>query len=136
MKPRPQSSSRCILRDRRLARLLAVTVLANLILFQAQTTLPLWIHRHGLPTVSYGLLLALNSGLLTALQLPAAKLTARWRPQPVIAVTSAVIRAGSDCSSSPGPARCSSWRSPSGRWGSWRNGRSPPPTPPAPPRPG
>lgn len=71
-----------------------MTLLANLILFQAQTTLPLWVHRQGLPTSTYGLLLALNSGLLTVLQLPAARLTARWRPQPVIAATSVVIGAG------------------------------------------
>jgi predicted MFS family arabinose efflux permease len=52
------------LRDRSMVRLLVVTVLANLILFQAQTTLPLWVHRQGLSTASYGLLLALSSGLL------------------------------------------------------------------------
>lgn len=93
-RPQPQASGPGILRDRKLARLLAVTVLANLILFQAQTTLPLWVHRQGLPTSSYGLLLALNSGLLMVAQLPATKLTARWRPQPVIAATSVVIGAG------------------------------------------
>ena len=92
--PRSSSSGPGILRDRQMARLLAVTVLANLILFQAQTTLPLWVHRQGLPTASYGLLLALNSGLLMALQLPVAKLTARWRPQPVIAAASMMIGAG------------------------------------------
>jgi MFS family permease len=90
----PPPSGPGILRDRRMARLLAATVLANLILFQAQTTLPLWVHREGLSTASYGLLLALNSGLLMALQLPATKLTARWRPQPVIAATSVLIGAG------------------------------------------
>jgi len=47
-----------------------VTVLVNVILFQAQTTLPLWVHRQGLPTSSYGLLLALNSGLVLVLQIP------------------------------------------------------------------
>ncbi|MBO0784567.1 MAG: MFS transporter [Actinobacteria bacterium] len=93
-RPQPQASGPGILRDRQLARLLAVTVLVNLILFQAQTTLPLWVHRQGLPTSSYGLLLALNSGLLMVLQLPATKLTARWRPQAVIAATSVMIGAG------------------------------------------
>jgi MFS family permease len=83
-----------ILRDRQLARLLAVTVLVNLILFQAQSTLPLWVHRQGLSTASYGLLLALNSGLLMVFQLPAARVTARWRPQPVIAATSVLTGAG------------------------------------------
>jgi MFS family permease len=79
---------------RRLARLLAVTVLVNLILFQAQTTLPLWVQRQGLPTAGYGLLLALNSGLVMALQLPATRVSGRWRPEPVIAATSVLIGAG------------------------------------------
>jgi MFS family permease len=91
--PRPQARPR-LLSDRRLIRLLAVTVLTNLVLFQAQTTLPLWVHRQGLSTAGYGLLLALNSGLILALQLPATRLTSRWRTQPVIAITSVIIGAG------------------------------------------
>lgn len=83
-----------LLRHRPLLRLLAVTVLINLVLFQAQTVLPLWVHRQGLPTSTYGLLLALNSGLVLALQLPAARLTSRWAPQPVIAATSVLVGAG------------------------------------------
>jgi len=83
-----------MLGDRRLLGLLAVTVLVNLVLFQAQTTLPLWVHRQGLPTATYGLLLALNSGLVVVLQLPLARLTGRWRPEPVIAVASLVIAGG------------------------------------------
>jgi MFS family permease len=83
-----------VLGDRRLARLLEVTVLANPVLFQAQTTLPLWVHRRGLPTATYGLLLALSSALVVALQLPAARLTGRWRPEPVIAAASVIIGAG------------------------------------------
>jgi MFS family permease len=94
LRGRPQPAGPGIRHNRQLARLLAVTVLANLILFQAQSTLPLWAHRQGLSTASYGLLLALNSGLLMALQLPAARLTARWRPQPVIAATSVLIGGG------------------------------------------
>jgi MFS family permease len=92
----PQSSSprRGVLADRRLARLLAVTVLVNLVLFQAQTTLPLWVHRQGLPTSVYGLLLALNSALIMALQLPTTRLTGRWRPEPVIAAASVITGAG------------------------------------------
>jgi MFS family permease len=90
----PRAPRRGVLSDRRLARLLAVTVLVNLVLFQAQTTLPLWVHRQGLPTSSYGLLLALNSALVMALQLAATRLTSRWRPEPVIAATSVIIGAG------------------------------------------
>ena len=83
-----------VLADRRLMRLLAMTVLVNLVLFQAQTTLPLWVHRQGLPTAAYSLLLALNSGLVVALQLPAARLAGRRRPESVIAGASVVIGAG------------------------------------------
>jgi polyisoprenoid-binding protein YceI/predicted MFS family arabinose efflux permease len=92
--PQPSAQRRGVLGDRRLARLLAVTVLANLVLFQAQTTLPLWVHRQGLPTSVYGLLLALNSGLVMALQLPATRLTGRWRPEPVIAAAGMIVGAG------------------------------------------
>lgn len=91
--PQPQAPH-SLLGDRRLVRVLAVTVLANLVLFQAQTTLPLWVHRQGLSTAGYGLLLALNSVLILALQLPATWLTSRWRPEHVIAVTSVSIGAG------------------------------------------
>ena len=69
-------------------------MLINLVLFQAQTTLPLWVHRQGLPTSTYGLLLAVSSGLIVALQLPAARFTGRWGPQPVMAATSLVAGAG------------------------------------------
>lgn len=81
-------------RDTRLLRMLVVTVLVNTVLFQAQTTLPLWVHRQGLSTASYGLLLALNSALVMVLQLPTTRLTSRWRPQPVLAATSVLIGAG------------------------------------------
>lgn len=91
--PHPQARHG-VLGDRRMARLLAVTVLANLVLFQAQTTLPLWVHRQGLPTATYGLLLALNSALVVAMQLPAARLAGRWRPEPVIATACVIIGAG------------------------------------------
>jgi MFS family permease len=90
----PRAPRNSVLGNRRLLRLLAVTVLVNLILFQAQTTLPLWVHRQGLPTSTYGVLLAVNSGLVMTLQLPATRLTSRWRLQPMIAATSVVIGAG------------------------------------------
>jgi MFS family permease len=93
-RPPSPAPRRGMLGDRRLLRLLAVTVLVNLVLFQAQTTLPLWVHRQGLPTSTYGLLLALNSGLVVALQLPATRLTSRSRPLPMIAATSIMVGTG------------------------------------------
>jgi MFS family permease len=92
--PCSSAPRRRVLGDRWLARLLVVTVLVNLVLFQAQTTLPLWVHSQGLPTSTYGLLLALNSALVMALQLPAGRLTGRWRPEPVIAAACLIIAAG------------------------------------------
>lgn len=89
----PQGPHR-MLSDRRLVRLLAVTVLTNLVLFQAQTTLPLWVHRQGLPTATYGLLLAFNSGLVVVLQLPATRIIVRWQARQVIAATSIIIGTG------------------------------------------
>jgi MFS family permease len=91
--PQPQAHH-SLLGNRRLVRLLAATVLANLVLFQAQTTLPLWVRLQGLSTAGYGLLLALNSGLILALQLPVTRLASRWRPERVIAVSSVIIGAG------------------------------------------
>jgi MFS family permease len=91
--PQPQARP-SLLGNRRLVRLLAVTVLANLVLFQAQTTFPLWVHQQGLSTAGYGLLLGLNSALVVALQLPAARLASRWQPEHVIGTTSVIIGAG------------------------------------------
>jgi Major Facilitator Superfamily len=61
---------------------------------RSRVALPLWVHRQGLPTATYGLLLALGSGLVVAMQLPAARLTGRRRPEPVIAAASVMIAAG------------------------------------------
>lgn len=83
-----------VLTDHRFLRLLVVTVLVNTILFQAQTTLPIWVHSKGMSSGTYGLLLALNSGLVMALQIPATRLTPRWETTSVIAVTSMLVGAG------------------------------------------
>lgn len=83
-----------LLTDLRFLRLLAVTVLVNVILFQSQTTLPIWVHDQGLSSGTYGLLLAWNSGLVMALQLPTTRFTRRWGATSVIAVTSLLVGAG------------------------------------------
>lgn len=85
---------RTVLVDRRLLQVVAVTILVNVLLFQAQTTLPLWVHRQGLSSAVYGLLLAVNSGLIMLLQIPSTRAIARYQPQTVIAVTSIVVGAG------------------------------------------
>lgn len=83
-----------VLTDRPFLRLLAVTVLVNMILFQGQTTLPIWVHGHGLSSGTYGFLLALNSGLVMALQIPSTRFVQRWKTTSVIAFTSVLTGAG------------------------------------------
>jgi MFS family permease len=90
----PPHRAHAVWRNGRMVRLVVVTLLVNLILFQSQTTMPLWVHAQGLSTSDYGLLLGLNSALVLALQLAATRLTRRWSPPTVIAVTSAVIGGG------------------------------------------
>jgi MFS family permease len=90
----PRPTSPAVLADRRLLRMTAATFLVNLILFQAQTTFPLWVHRQGLSSAAYGLLLALNSALIMLLQIPSTRLTARASPPAVISLTSIVTGGG------------------------------------------
>jgi MFS family permease len=90
----PPQLRRTVLADHRLLQIAVVTLLVNVVLFQAQTTLPLWVHDQGLSSGRYGLLLGLNSGLVMALQLPATRLITRARPKAVIAVSSLVVGAG------------------------------------------
>ena len=70
---------RAIARDRVLIRLLVALTLTNVLLFQAQTTLPLWIRDLGLSSTVYGALLALNGGLNATLQLPVSALSTASR---------------------------------------------------------
>lgn len=83
-----------VLRDGRMARLVAATILVYLTLFQAQATLPLWVREQDLSAGTYGMLLGLNAALVMIGQIPAARLTRRRAPVPVIAVTSIVVGVG------------------------------------------
>ncbi|MGH2882067.1 MAG: MFS transporter [Solirubrobacteraceae bacterium] len=91
---RPGSALRAIARDRLLLRFLLALTLANVVLFQAQTTLPLWVRKLGFSTAVYGALLAANSGLNAALQLPVSTISRRFAPRLAIATGCALIAVG------------------------------------------
>ena len=85
---------RVIARDRVLIRLLVALTLTNVLLFQAQTTLPLWIRDLGLSSTVYGALLALNGELNATLQLPVSALSTRFARHRTIAAGCALIAVG------------------------------------------
>lgn len=98
---RPNSGARChggalraIARDRALLRLLLALTLTNVLLFQAQTTLPLWIRDLGFSSAVYGALLALNGGLNASLQLPVSALSRRFTQHRAIAAGCTLIAIG------------------------------------------
>jgi MFS family permease len=79
---------------RRTARLLAATLGVNLVLFQSQSTFPLWVTSHGHSPAVYGMLLSASALLAVTLQLPLSTLTRRWHPPRVIAASSVIVGAG------------------------------------------
>jgi len=81
-------------RRRRAGRLFLATVLVNIVLFQAQSTFPLWVTGHGHTAGSYGLLLSASAVLTLLFQLPVSLRTARFRPPAVIAAASLLTGAG------------------------------------------
>lgn len=83
-----------VLADARLLQLTVATFLVNTILFQAQTTLPLWIRHQARSPATYGLLLGLNSALIMLLQLPSTRLWDRSAPRTVVAISSLAVGAG------------------------------------------
>ena len=91
---RHRGALRAIARDRVLIRLLVVLTLTNVLLFQAQTTLPLWIRELGFSSATYGALLALNGGLNATLQLPISALSSRFAQHRAMAAGCALIAVG------------------------------------------
>ncbi len=83
-----------VLADARLLQLTVATFLVNTILFQAQTTLPLWIRHQGHSSATYGLLLGLNSALIMLLQLPSTRVSNRFTARTVVAISSLAVGAG------------------------------------------
>jgi MFS family permease len=81
-------------RRRKAGRLLVNTLLIQIVLFQAESTFPLWVTDHGWKASTYGLLLSGSAALILLLQLPLALRTARCSPPRVLAPASVLIGAG------------------------------------------
>ncbi|WP_344255469.1 MFS transporter [Terrabacter carboxydivorans] len=90
----PTGLWRAVRGDRSLLLLLAGVVLVDLVYRQLYSTLPLHLRDHGQPLALYTMLVAIGSGLILALEIPAA-LWLRDRPAiPVIATGYALVAMG------------------------------------------
>lgn len=87
-------SLRVIVRDRRFALFLLVSLLGAFVYFQMEAGLPLYIRDNGLSYAVVGLLLAVNGAGCLVLELPVISITQRLRPRPVIAVGIALTGLG------------------------------------------
>lgn len=87
-------SVRVIMRDRRFALFLLVSLIGAFVYFQMEAGLPLHIRDSGLSYGVVGLLLALNGAACLLLELPVISITQRLRARPVIAVGIALTGLG------------------------------------------
>ena len=87
-------SLRVIVRDRRFALFLLVSLLGAFVYFQMEAGLPLFIRDNGLSYAVVGLLLALNGAVCLVLELPVISITQRLTARPVLAVGIALTGAG------------------------------------------
>src|SRR6266498_85221 len=83
-----------ILRDGAFLRFWTAGLLTNVVLFQAQVTLPLWMTAHRYPSSAYGVLLALSAVLTACFQLPLTAVTPRSPAWIVVAIGSRRAGAG------------------------------------------
>ncbi len=93
-KDTPKVGYRTALRDRTLVWLLGLTLLYGSVYDQAYITLPLAIRDAGLPTSSYGTVIALNGIVIVALQPFLTPRLMRFRPTTVLAAASFLVAAG------------------------------------------
>ena len=87
-------SLRVIVRDRRFAAFLLVSLIGAFVYFQMEAGLPLHIRDSGLSYAIVGLLLAVNGAGCLLLELPVISVTQRLKARPVIAVGIALTGAG------------------------------------------
>lgn len=87
-------SVRVIMRDRRFALFLLVSLIGAFVYFQMEAGLPLHIRGSGLSYGAIGLLLALNGAACLLLELPVISVTQRLKARPVIAVGIALTGLG------------------------------------------
>ena len=80
--------------DRSLLLLLPAIVLVDIVYRQLYSTLPVYLREHGRPVALYATLIAIGSGMILALELPATLAMRRWPPTPVIAAGYGVVGLG------------------------------------------
>jgi MFS family permease len=90
----PPVGYRSALRDRILVALLGLTLLYATLYDQAYITLPLAIRDAGLPTSTYGAVIAVNGIVIVALQPFASAWLSRFQPAAVLAVSGLVVGLG------------------------------------------
>jgi MFS family permease len=88
------SALRTILADRVFLRFWAAVLLVNVVLFQAQTTFPLWVTGNGHSATVYGALLGLNAAVIACFQLPLTSYTSRVPAWQVIGFSSLLAGSG------------------------------------------
>jgi predicted MFS family arabinose efflux permease len=83
-----------ILADRSLLLLLPAIVLVDIVYRQLYSTLPVYLREHGRPVGVYATLIAIGSGMILVLELPATLAMRRLPPLPVIAAGYCVVGLG------------------------------------------
>ena len=83
-----------ILADRSLLLLLPAIVLVDIVYRQLYSTLPVYLRDHGRPVGVYAALIAIGSGMILLLELPATMAMRRWPATPVIAAGYCVVGLG------------------------------------------
>jgi dipeptide/tripeptide permease len=74
--------------------LLATILVTDTVYRQQYSTLPVWLADHGIGTAVYGLLIAVNGGVILCLEIPAAIALRRRPPLPIIGVGLVLVGAG------------------------------------------
>ena len=94
---RPEKPARLwasIVADRSLILLLPAIVLVDVVYRQLYSTLPVFLRAHGQPVGIYATLIAIGSGMILLLEVPATMAMRRWPPLPVIAAGYCVVGLG------------------------------------------
>jgi MFS family permease len=79
------SAVAAMLRDRAFVRFWVAAFLVNVILFQAESTLPLWVTAHDHSSAVYGALLGMSAAMTVLFQLPLTRVTNGFPPWRVLA---------------------------------------------------
>ncbi|UED83346.1 MDR family MFS transporter [Streptomyces profundus] len=83
--PAPPGGLREVLRDRVFVTFVLAMLVYSVVYVQSTSSLPVAMVEDGFTSAEYGFLLTLNGVLLCALQIPSARLVARWRREAVLA---------------------------------------------------